>query len=47
MDKRTRKKTFDALVNRYRLLIRWLCWLRADGDKTLYCDLSQECYVTL
>lgn len=47
MDRRTRKKTFDALVNRHRLLIRRLCWLRAHGDELLYNDLSQECYATI
>lgn len=38
---------FDDLIQRYRGLIRRLCWRHSSGDEALCEELVQDCYVSI
>ena len=46
-DRKTKYELFEALINRYRGLIRRLCWRHSSGDEKLCEELIQDCYIAI
>ena len=43
----TKYEQFDDLINRYRKLIRKLCWRHSSGSENQCDELVQDCYVSI
>ena len=43
----TKYEQFDDLINRYRKLIRKLCWRHSSGSESQCDELVQDCYISI
>ena len=43
----TKYEQFDDLINRYRKLIRKLCWRHSSGSESQCNELVQDCYISI
>ena len=43
----TKYEQFDDLINRYRKLIRKLCWRYSSGSESQCDELVQDCYISI
>ena len=43
----TKYEQFDDLINRYRKLIRKLCWRHSSGSDSQCDELVQDCYISI
>ena len=43
----TKYEQFDDLINRYRKLIRKLCWRHSSGSESQCDELVQDCYIAI
>ena len=46
-DEEIKYEQFDDLINRYRKLVRKLCWRHSLGSENLCEELVQDCYISI